>query len=127
MKNPTPLPHRPDVDGESWVGDFDLNHLTLHERERVFQLLGKHRSMWDGRLGHVHSTSHRIDLLPGANPVHTQPYRAGARAREAESSEAQRMLKSGVIEPATSEWTSPGCSSAETGWIDAFLHRLTPL
>jgi hypothetical protein len=107
MQNPPPLPHRPDVDGELWVGDFDLNHLTPHERERVFQLLGKHRSMWDGRLGHVHSTSHRIDLLPGAKPVHAQNYSAGARAREAESSEAQQMLKSCVIEPDTSEWASP--------------------
>jgi Reverse transcriptase (RNA-dependent DNA polymerase)/RNase H-like domain found in reverse transcriptase len=63
--------------------------------------------MWDGRLGHVHSTSHRIDLLTGAKPVHAKPYRAGVRAREAESSEVQRMLKSGVIEPATSGWASP--------------------
>jgi hypothetical protein len=63
--------------------------------------------MWDGRLGHVQTTSHRIELMPGATPVHSQPYRAGARAREAESSEVQRMLKSKVIEPTTSEWASP--------------------
>ena len=63
--------------------------------------------MWDGRLGHAHATSHRIDLIPGAKPVHVPPYRAGARAREAESTEVQRMLKAGVIEPANSEWESP--------------------
>jgi hypothetical protein len=72
-----------------------------------YKMLGKHRLMWDGRLGHVETTSHRIWLVPGATPVHSHPYRAGARARESESSEVQRMLKSGVIEPTTSEWASP--------------------
>jgi hypothetical protein len=63
--------------------------------------------MWDRRLGHVQITSHRIELVNGASPVHAQPYRAKARAREAESSEVQRMLKAEVIEPATSEWARP--------------------
>jgi RNase H-like domain found in reverse transcriptase/Reverse transcriptase (RNA-dependent DNA polymerase)/Integrase zinc binding domain/Integrase core domain/Chromo (CHRromatin Organisation MOdifier) domain/Retroviral aspartyl protease len=105
--DPPPLPDRPDVDGELWRSSVDLAHLLPLDREKVFQMLCKHRSMWDGRLGHVHSTSHRIDLIPGAKPVHAQPYRAGPRAREAESAEVQRMLKAGVIEPANSEWASP--------------------
>ena len=106
-QDPPPLPDRPDVDGPNWREEVDLNHLTPQEREKVFRVLGKHRSMWDGRLGHAHATSHRIDLIPGAKPVHVPPYRAGARAREAESTEVQRMLKAGVIEPANSEWASP--------------------
>ena len=63
--------------------------------------------MWDGRLSQVHSTAHRIQLIPGAKPAYSQPYRAGTKAREAESSEIHRMLRAGVIEPATSEWASP--------------------
>jgi hypothetical protein len=63
--------------------------------------------MWDGSLGHVHASNHKIELLPGARPVRSHPYRAGPRAREAEATEVQRMLKSGVIEPASSEWASP--------------------
>jgi hypothetical protein len=63
--------------------------------------------MWDGHLGHVHSTSHRIDLVSGAKPIHAQPYRAGPRAREADSAEVQRMLKERVSEPANSDWASP--------------------
>jgi hypothetical protein len=106
-QDPPPLPDRPEIEGDLWREDVDLALLTPQERERVFQILGKHRSMWDGRLGHVHSTSHHIDLVPGAKPVHARPYRAGARAREAESFELQRMLKAGVIEPANSEWASP--------------------
>jgi hypothetical protein len=102
-----PLPDRPDVDGELWKEEVDLAHLLPHERERVLRSLAKHRSMWDGRLGHVHTATHRIDLTPGAKPVHAQPYRAGPRAREAEAAEVQRMLEAGVIETASSEWASP--------------------
>jgi hypothetical protein len=98
---------RPDVDGELWKEELDLAHLLTQQRETVFQLLAKHRKMWDGRLGRVNATTHRIDLVPGAKPVHSQPYRPGPRASEAESAEVQRMLKAGVIEPASSEWASP--------------------
>jgi hypothetical protein len=85
MQNPPPLPDRPGIEGELWREYVNLTHLLPHEREKVFRVLGKHRSMWDGHLGHVHSTSHRIDLVPGAKPIHAQTYRAGPRAREAES------------------------------------------
>ena len=106
-QDPPPVPDRPDVEGEIWKEDLDLAHLTPQERKNVYQMLGTHRSMWDGRLGHVQTTSHRIELVPDARPVHAQPYRAGSRAREAESSEVQRMLKAGFIEPTASEWASP--------------------
>jgi Reverse transcriptase (RNA-dependent DNA polymerase) len=106
-RDPPPLPDRPNVEGELWRESVDLAHLLPQERTKVFELLKKHRTMWDGHLGKVQSTSHRIELIPGAKPVHAQPYRAGVRAREAESSEIQRMLKAGVIEPSTSEWASP--------------------
>ena len=98
---------RPDVDGELWKEEVHLTHLTPQQREYVNQMLGKHRQMWDGHLGRVAATEHRIDLIPGAKPVHSQPYRAGPRARDIESQEVGRMLKAGVIEPASTEWASP--------------------
>jgi hypothetical protein len=70
-------------------------------------MLATHRQIWDGRLCRVSATSHYIDLVPGARPVHFQPYRAVPRAREAESAEVRRMLDAGVIEPASFEWASP--------------------
>jgi Reverse transcriptase (RNA-dependent DNA polymerase) len=63
--------------------------------------------MWDGRLGTVAATTHRIEVLPGSKPVHAQPYRAGSHARVAEKTEIDRMLAQQVIEPATCEWASP--------------------
>ena len=106
-REPPPLPDRPDVEGSLWKESVALAHLTPQERENVLEMLAKHRSMWDGHLGHVHTTAHRIELTPGASPVHCQPYRAGAKAREQESAEIHRMLQAGVIAPANAEWASP--------------------
>jgi hypothetical protein len=102
-----PLPDRQDVEGALWKQDVDLALLTPQEREKVLTMLMKHRTMWDGRLCQVHTTAHRIQLTSGAKPAYSQPYRAGAKAREAESVEIHRMLRAGVIEPAMSEWASP--------------------
>jgi hypothetical protein len=97
----------PDIDGTQWKQDVNLNHLNPQWRERVYRILGAHRQLWDGRLGRVTATKHRIELTPGARPVHCQPYRAGPKARDAEAQEVHRMLQAGVIEPSSSEWASP--------------------
>jgi transposase InsO family protein len=117
-KNPSGDPHIltpvsekelsiPNIDGASWREQVDLAHLLPPERKKILAVLARHRSMWDGRLGQVNTTHHRIELKPGSKPIHSHPYRAGPRAREAEAAEVQRMLKAGVIEQAHSEWASP--------------------
>jgi Reverse transcriptase (RNA-dependent DNA polymerase) len=70
-------------------------------------MLEPHYPMWDGHLGTVKATSHRIEILPGSKPIHSQPYRAGHRARAAEKEEIDKIVAQGVIEPATCEWASP--------------------
>jgi hypothetical protein len=106
-KRPLHVPGRPDVDGSLWREEVDLNHFLPYETSKVLEVLSKHRSsMWDGRLGHVHPATHRIDVVDGAKPVRAQPYRAGPRARAVESAEVQRKLMEGVIEPANSEWAT---------------------
>jgi hypothetical protein len=94
-------------------------------KRMVLGMLQKHRSMWNGRLGQVHSTAHRIDLIPGQKPVHCQPYRAGPKSRALESAEIQRMLKAEVIEPATSEWASPIVLVAKPEGSTRFLRGLS--
>ena len=103
----SPTPVTPDIDGDTWRDEVDLSHLPASVRDAVYELLRSHRHMWDGHLGEVRATEHRIDLVPGAKPVHAQPYRAGPKAREAEQEEVLRMLKAGVIEPASTDWASP--------------------
>jgi hypothetical protein len=103
----TDLAHTEDMADDSWREEVALGHLSDRDRERVLDILSKHRAMWDGHLGTFTATSHRIELVPDARPVHCQPYRAGPNARQAETTEVEKMLRSGVIEPATSEWASP--------------------
>jgi hypothetical protein len=118
--DPPPLPDRLDVEGALWKQDVDIAHLTHQEREKVLTMLRKQRTMWNGRWGQVQTTAHRIQLTPGAKPAYSQPYRAGAKAREKESVEIHRMLRAGVIEPATSEWASPVVLVPKPDWSMRF-------
>ena len=70
-------------------------------------MLKEFTPMWDGSLGTIGVTEHRIDLLPGTRPISQHPYRAGPKAREEEKSQVEKMLRAGVIEPAQSSWASP--------------------
>jgi hypothetical protein len=107
QRDPPPFPDRPDVKGDTWKEAVQLDHLPTADRAEILSMLQKHRSMWKERLGQVHSTAHRVDLIPGKKPVHCQPYRAGPKSRALESAKIQRILKAEVIEPATSQWASP--------------------
>jgi hypothetical protein len=68
----------------AWQEEVDLAHLPPDERVEVLRMLEPHHSMWDGRLGTVSTTTHRIEVVPGSEPVHVQPYRTGANVRAAE-------------------------------------------
>ena len=70
-------------------------------------MLKKHESMWLGELGEISITEHAIDLVPGAGPFKSAPYKAGPRARELGEAEIKKQLEAKVIEPAQSEWGAP--------------------
>jgi hypothetical protein len=104
-KNPPSAERAQDV--AAWQDEVDLAHLPPDERVEALLMLEPHHRMWDGRLGTVAATTHRIEVLPGSKPVHAQLYRAGSHTRVAEKTEIDRMLAQQVIEPATCEWESP--------------------
>ena len=70
-------------------------------------MLKKYSKKWDGTLGEINTTVHRIELIPETCPIAKAPYRAGPKAREIEDAEVKKILEAGVIEPAQSEWASP--------------------
>jgi hypothetical protein len=80
---------------------LDLGQLQPAELKTVTDTLEPRNAMWDGHLVELTATKYRIDLIPGARPVHSQPYRAGTRARKIEKAEIEKMLPQGVTEPAT--------------------------
>ncbi len=83
--------------------------ILLHRaRGRKAVPLTEFASMWQERLEEVRITKHRIDLLPGARPVFSQPYRTGPEVRKVIRENIDDLLQKGCIEPAQTEWTSPG-------------------
>lgn len=86
---------------------IDLGHVPEELREKLKELVVKHQSLWDGTLGLIKNTEHRIRLRPGATPVRQYPYKAGHRQRQMEDEQVEKMRKLDVIEPATGEWASP--------------------
>ena len=76
-------------------------------QQALDDVIQKHHKLWDGDLGLIKATEHRIVLKPGAKPVRLNPYRMGQASRELTREQVQRMRDMGVIEPSSSEWASP--------------------
>ena len=76
-------------------------------REEVLEMLRKHSSLWDGALGTIRATEHRIPVEPGTKPIRSMPYHKEPAMREMVAKEVHKMLNAGVIEPARTEWASP--------------------
>ena len=91
----------------SWQDEVHIGTEDEELREQVMDLLAEFQDMWSGHLGTIDAVKHRIELTPGARPIHQAPYRAGHKAREIEKKEIDRMLAAKVIEEAQSEWASP--------------------
>ena len=97
----------PEKQLEDQIGNVDLSKFPtgLHDKARA--ILAKHQSMWNGKLGTIETTEHRMELLPEHAPVWQAPYRMGHKEREFESAEIGKMLKDGIIRPSKSDWASP--------------------
>ena len=91
----------------SWEEDVHIGIEDGNLRGKIVAMLVEFKGMWTGELGKIGATKHRIELKPDARPIYQAPYRAGPSAREKEKTEIDRMLRAGVIEPATAEWACP--------------------
>jgi len=76
-------------------------------RGRLKALIVRHHGLWEGFLGTIKATKHRMRLKTGAKPVRLHPYRMGPRTRQLVGEQVNKMLKLDVIEPSSSEWASP--------------------
>ena len=76
-------------------------------KARLDELIEKHYKLWDGSLGLIKATEHRIKLKPGAKPVRLNPYQMGPRSREKIREQVDKMTQPDIIEPSSSEWASP--------------------
>ena len=91
-----------------WEKEIDLSYIADDKlRGHVLEMLRKHSSLWSGALGTIRATEHRIALEPDTKPICSMPYRKGPAMRDMVAKEVNKMLNSGVIEPASTEWAFP--------------------
>ena len=62
------------------VEELNLSHVPDRLRERFRRMLKRYSRMWDGTLGGINTTVHRIELIPETRPIAQAPYRAGPKA-----------------------------------------------
>ena len=93
----------------NWRDTIDLGHIDNDEMQtKILTMLTKHEDVWTtGRLGEITVMEHRITLETGTRPIRSMPYRQGPAMRTRAEAEIRKMRDAGVIEPATSEWSSP--------------------
>lgn len=100
-------------------------NLDKDQIQDVKQLMAKYHKVFafNGRIGKTHATEHRIDFIPGAQPI-TEPSRRHAEIeKQAVREQIADMLKKGIIEESTSPWASLR-TGQEKKWTMAFRRRL---
>ncbi len=70
-----------------------------NSRQDIISMLERHAEIWNGRLGELVATEHRVDVLQGTKPIRQPPYRAGHESRQLIQHQVNTMLEAGVIEP----------------------------
>lgn len=59
--------------------------------------------MWDGHLGHISVAKHHIELLDyNYQRAHLEPYRAGPKKREFQTTKIDKVLKDNIVKLAQS-------------------------
>lgn len=63
---------------------LDLDHVPDYHREKLRDMLWEFTPMWEGSLGTIGITEHRIHLLPKTQPIAQNSYRNGLKAHKEE-------------------------------------------
>lgn len=79
---------------------MDFSHVEESHREPFWDMLCEFTTIWDGFLGEIGITEHRVELLPNTRLISRHPHRVGPTAWEDEKSQVENMLRAGDIEPA---------------------------
>ena len=80
--------------------------LSAEQHADLDQLLTDFRDVMRNTPGRTDRAEHRIET-GGARPVRLPPYRLPHAYRDTVKQELDEMLKQGIIEPSSSEWSAP--------------------
>ncbi|RXN23939.1 zinc finger with KRAB and SCAN domains 3-like protein [Labeo rohita] len=94
-----------------------LTHLEDSKREELQHLLNEFPALFCQRPGRTELAQHTIHLSD-PSPSRQHPYRVPERLVEPLKEEIKMMKELGVIEPSTSEWSSPMTVTNPVPWTD---------
>ena len=83
-------------------------HLTVEEREELYELLQKYESLFDGELGVWKDEEYNIELKPDVQPYHARAFPVPHIHMATLKTEVERLCKAGVLKKVNrSEWAAP--------------------
>ena len=80
------------------------NELSKAEQQSVRDVIWKHKKLFSTQLGKTDLIEHRIELLPGTQPVRCKPRPVSEEKRRIIAEKVDKMRKWGVCEQANSPW-----------------------
>ena len=86
--------------------DEKLNHLPLNERKELVALLEEFKILFPDTPGRTIAIQHDVDV-GDATPCKQHPYCMNLSKLQHLTKEVEYMLHNGIIEPSSSEWSSP--------------------
>ncbi|CAF1432643.1 unnamed protein product [Rotaria sordida] len=81
--------------------------LDEHQKEQIKQLIQQFPNVFNEQPGRTKKTQHQINLVPGAQPFNSPPFRYAPIRKQIIEQNIKEMLDQGIISPSTSPWASP--------------------
>lgn len=90
------------------VVDENCPHLSTEQKQKLLELLQKHDSMFQGKLGCWDDEYIHFELKQDATPYRARPYKVPYIHKDTVMNEINRLIKLGVLEKIeSSEWGAP--------------------
>jgi hypothetical protein len=90
--------------------DCDMSKMNYEEKQDVLQLIAKYRQAFaqhEHDYGRTDIIKHKIELKSGTSPVRMAPYRMSPPQREIVEKHIDDMLRDGIIQESSGEFSSP--------------------
>jgi transposase InsO family protein len=81
--------------------------LNTEQKEKLQQLISSYPDVFKEKAGRTAKMKHQINLLPGARPCNSPPFRYAPARRQIIEDNLREMTEEGIISPSKSPWASP--------------------
>ena len=81
--------------------------LDEYQTDEIKQVIRKFPDVFNEQSGRTGKVQHQINLVPGAQPFNSPPFRYAPARKQIIEQNTKEMLDQGIISPSTSPWASP--------------------